>query len=178
MMPELREVLAAFPRGRFLINFKSNEAREGDLLAALLADRPEWRRLVWGVYGGASPTHRAEALLDGGLVAFAAPRTVECLLQYLGLGWTGQLPASCRNTAVMVPINLAWLLWGWPSLFVERMRSAGTIVILGGPYAPGDVGTSGIDTLELLAQVPRPFAGLVWTNRIELIGPALDADRR
>src|SRR5690606_32829727 len=47
MMPELEEVLAAFPDRRFLINYKSNEEREGDMLAAVLAARPEWRDEIW-----------------------------------------------------------------------------------------------------------------------------------
>jgi glycerophosphoryl diester phosphodiesterase len=177
MMPEIEEVLAAFPNGRFLVNYKSNDEREGDMLAALLQAHPEWRPLVWGVYGGGAPTYRARELIGGNLVTFAPGRTMQCLLQYLGLGWTGFVPEPCRDTAVMVPINLAWLVWGWPNLFVERMRSAGSEVILLGPYGPGDVGTSGVDTPELLAQVPRPFAGYVWTNRIEVIGPALTALR-
>ena len=45
-------------------------------------------------------------------------------------------------------------------------------MILLGPYAPGDVGTSGIDTLDELAQVPPEFRGYLWTNTIEVIGPA------
>jgi glycerophosphoryl diester phosphodiesterase len=175
MIPAIEEVFAAFPHGRFLVNYKSNEAREGDMLAGLLASHPEWRPLVWGVYGGGPPTYRAKELIGGGLVAFAPRDTMQCLLQYLGLGWTGYVPAPCRGTAVMVPINLAWLVWGWPNLFVERMRAVGSEVILLGPYAAGDVGTSGIDTPELLAQVPRHFAGYIWTNRIEEIGPLLRA---
>jgi glycerophosphoryl diester phosphodiesterase len=143
------------------------------MLATLLSTRLDWRPLVWGVYGGGPPTRRTRDRLEGPLVAFTARDTMQCLLQYLGLGWTGHIPAPCRDTAVMVPINLAWLLWGWPSLFVHRMHAAGTEVILSGPYMAGDVGTSGIDTLELLAQVPQPFAGYLWTNRIEVIGPAL-----
>jgi glycerophosphoryl diester phosphodiesterase len=122
------------------------------MLAALLTAHPEWRPLVWGVYGGAPPTYRAKELLDGSLVAFASRDTMQCLLQYLALGWTGYVPEPCRGTAVMVPINLAWLVWGWPNLFLERMRSVGSEVILLGPYTAGDAGTSGIDTPELLAQ--------------------------
>ena len=45
-------------------------------------------------------------------------------------------------------------------------------MILLGPYESGDPGTAGIDTLEQLAQVPDGFVGYLWTNRIELIGPA------
>ena len=77
----------------------------------------------------------------------------------------------------MVPINLAWLLWGWPNLFLQRLRDNGSEVILLGPYEAGDPGTAGIDTVELLAQVPAVFDGYIWTNRIEIIGPALGRAR-
>lgn len=53
------------------------------------------------------------------------------------------------------------------------MRDASSEVILLGPYEAGDPGTNGIDTLEELAQVPRGFTGYIWTNKIELIGPAV-----
>lgn len=172
LMPDLEEVFAAFPGKRFLVNYKSNEAREGDMLAALLGAHPEWRPAVWGVYGGAGPSFRARELIGADLTAFAPRSVMDCLLQYLAIGWTGQVPDSCRNTAVMVPVNLGWLAWGWPNLFIERMQQAGSTVILLGPYSSGDVGTSGIDTLELLAQVPDGFVGSIWTNHIEVIGPA------
>jgi len=179
MMPAIEDVLWAFPRGRFLINFKSNEQREGDMLADLLASHPEWRAAIWGVYGGPPPTYRARDLIgptDGqALVAFSSRDVTNCLLQYLALGWSGVMPEACRNRAVMVPINLGWLLWGWPNLFIERMQTARSPVILLGPYQSGDPGTNGIDTLDELAQVPAGFAGYIWTNRIELIGPALAA---
>jgi glycerophosphoryl diester phosphodiesterase len=173
MMPELEEALTAFPDRRFLVNYKSNEEREGDMLAALLSAHPEWRQQVWGVYGGGPPSYRARDLIGGGLRAFAPRDLQQCLIQYLGLGWTGYVPEPCHDTVVMVPINLTWLAWGWPNLFLERMKAVGSEVILLGPYGAGDVGTSGIDTLELLAQVPQGFNGYIWTNTIELIGPAL-----
>jgi len=81
------------------------------------------------------------------------------------------VPDACRNTKVMLPINLAPFVWGWPNLFIERLRQAGSEVILLGPYSAGDPGTAGIDTAELLAQVPDDFVGYIWTNKIETIGP-------
>lgn len=180
MMPEIGEVLAAFPNGKFLVNYKSNEAREGDMLAALVAARPEWRDEIWGVYGGRPPTDRAQALIGPDsagrpLVGFDSRGVMNCLVQYLALGWSGYMPDPCKNTAVMVPLNFGWLVWGWPNLFIERLRHAGSEVILLGPYEPGDPGTNGIDTPEELAQVPDGFAGYIWTNKIELIGPAVTA---
>jgi len=172
LMPELKEVLAAMPNRRFLVNFKSREAREGDMLAAVVADHPEWRPAIWGAYGGDEPSYRAAELIEG-LTVWSRRSMVDCLLQYEALGWSGYMPEACRNTMVLVPINVAPFVWGWPHLFTERLRAAGSQVILLGPYEAGDPGTAGIDTPELLAQVPAGFDGYLWTNRIETIGPAL-----
>ena len=75
----------------------------------------------------------------------------------------------------MVPLNVAAWIWGWPNLFLERMRNAGSEVILLGPYESGADGTAGVDTIEQLAQMPPAFDGYLWTNRIEIIGPAMAA---
>jgi len=40
MLPALEEVFTDFPDGRFLVNFKSNEPHEGDMVADMLAARP------------------------------------------------------------------------------------------------------------------------------------------
>ena len=176
MMPELREVLAAMPDRRFLVNFKSNEQREGDMLAALLAEHPEWRDAVWGAYGGDQPTLRAKELLPE-LAVWTRRGLMQCLLRYVGYGWTGIVPAACRDTKVMVPVNFAPWLWGWPNRFLQRMQDAGSEVILLGPYASGDPGTAGLDDIELLGGIPAGFGGYVWTNRIEVIGPELRAGR-
>ena len=50
------------------------------------------------------------------------------------------------------------------------MREAGTEVILLGPY-DGFGFSSGIDDAAILARVPRGFEGLIWRDRIEVIGP-------
>ncbi|CAN7525895.1 glycerophosphodiester phosphodiesterase family protein [Devosia sp. LjRoot3] len=171
-MPELKEVFAALPGQEFLVNFKSREAREGDMLADLLTQYPEWRPAVWGAYGGDEPTYRAADLIDG-LHVWSRRSLVDCLAQYELLGWAGVMPEACRKTQVMIPINVAPFLWGWPNLLLTRLKDAGSEVILLGPYGAGDPGTAGIDDLETLEQVPENFPGYVWTNRIEVIGPAL-----
>ena len=172
MMPELKEVLGAMPTRRFLVNFKSNEQREGDMLGDLVAANPDWRAAVWGAYGGDPPTYRAAERIDG-LHVWSRRGLVDCLVQYEALGWSGYMPEARRDTMIMLPINVAPWVWGWPNLFLQRVREAGSEVILLGPYEAGDPGTAGIDTLEQLAQVPEQFDGYVWTNRIELIGPAM-----
>jgi glycerophosphoryl diester phosphodiesterase len=174
MMPELSEVFTAIPNGRFLVNFKSNEQREGDMLRAFVEANPQFEDNIWGVYGGDAPTMRAKELLPD-LAAWSRKGLMACLLQYEGYGWTGIVPPACHNTMVMVPINAAPWLWGWPNRFIERMRTAGSSVILMGPYSAGDAGTSGIDTPEDAAQIPAKFPGLVWTNEIATIAPIVRA---
>jgi len=170
LMPTLDEVLAAFPDKKFIVNFKSNEAREGDMLAALLKENPTWRKAIWGAYGGDPPTLAAKAHLPE-LNIRTRTGLKSCLTQYIALGWTGYVPAACRNTQVMVPINIAPWLWGWPNRTQQRIADAGSQIILLGPYGAGDPGTAGIDDVPTLSKVPRGFGGLVWTNRIESIGP-------
>ncbi len=169
MMPELKEVLAAFPDKRFLVNFKSKFVREGDMLAAVADTHPEWRSAIWGAYGDGGPTLRAASLMPG-LKQFTKSGMKDCLIGYTAYGWTGMVPGACQNTLVMVPVNVAPYLWGWPNLFLQRMREAGSEVILLGPWASGDPGTMGIDTEEQLGRVPAGFDGYIWTNKIELIG--------
>jgi glycerophosphoryl diester phosphodiesterase len=165
MMPALEDVLAAMPDRRFIVNFKSNEVREGDMLADFVAAHPEWADAIWGAYGGDGPTFEAKAKLPA-IHAWGQKRLMACLVQYIGYGWTGIVPPPCHDTMVMVPINFTWLVWGWPNRFIQRMADAGSEVIVIGPYAPGAAGTSGIDTPALAAQVPAGFPGYVWTNEI------------
>lgn len=177
MMPTLPEVLARFPDRRFLINFKSNRAEEGEALAQLLAQHPEWRNAIWGSYGGAAPTLKSLELIAG-LKGYTNRSVVSCAIAYETTGWTGIVPEACRNTVVYVPSNYAWMVWGWPHKFTRRMEAAGSTVILLGPLKGGEIGTTGIDSLEDLEAVPKNFAGYVWTNRIELIGPELEKQGR
>lgn len=83
------------------------------------------------------------------------------------------MPDACRDTFVLFLVNVAPWLWGWPNRFHKRMDSAGSSIILLGPYEKGDPGAAGIDDTETLGQVPADFDGYIWTNRIEVIGPAL-----
>lgn len=172
LMPELSEVMAGVPEGKFIVNFKSKEAREGDMLAAFVDANPQWAPMIWGVYGGDPPTNRSRELMPE-LAAWTRSGLVSCLLQYEGYGWTGIVPEACRNTTIMVPINFAGWLWGWPNRFMQRMQDAGTNVILIGSYSAGDPGTAGIDTLEEAQAVPARFPGFVWTNEITTIAPII-----
>lgn len=173
-IPSLEEVFAQFPDRKFLVNYKSRELFEGEMLAETLSTNPQWRNAVWAVYGGDVPTYRAVELVDG-LKGFGSRATRDCLIKYLALGWSGYVPENCRNTYVMVPANLAWAAWGWPHRFHERLRAVNSEIILIGPYTTGDPGTSGIDDLSQMDMIPDDFNGYLWTNKIEVVGPAIEA---
>lgn len=170
LMPRLTDVFDATLQGRFLINFKSNRAHEGKTLGRLMAST-RYRDQVFGVYGGAAPTQAAIAVSPG-LRGYDRSGIKSCLLRYAMLGWNGYVPNVCRNTILVIPSNVAPWLWGWPHRLTQRMRAAGTDVVLLGPY-DGSGFSSGIDTPELLSKVPQHFDGYVWTDRIEVIGPLL-----
>jgi glycerophosphoryl diester phosphodiesterase len=169
LIPSLDEVLARFPGKRFLINIKSNDPAEGDLLAARLARLAPGQRALLMAYGGDRPIGRLrEKLPDMPVMSVASLK--RCMMRYIGIGWTGYVPASCRGSLLLLPVNVAPWIWGFPHRFVERMRAAGTSVFVTGIYGGGNF-SIGIDDEQLLARLPAAFGGGIWTNRIETIGP-------
>jgi glycerophosphoryl diester phosphodiesterase len=168
MMPSLDEVLDAFPERRFLINIKSDDPNEGELLAARLGQLSRARLDLLTVYGGDRPTAALRERLPS-LKVMSRKSLMRCGLRYIAFGWSGHVPASCRNTIFLVPIDYAPLLWGWPDRFLSRMAAAGTDVFVVGPLE-GDF-SSGIDDEAAFRTLPAGFSGGIWTNRIDRIAP-------
>lgn len=167
MMPTLQEVFATFPDKKLLINVKSRDAGEGEKLASILNALPAERRRTVMVYGGDEPIEVIRRLTpDIRTISRAAIRS--CLIRYIGYGWTGLVPAACRNAMVLVPINAAPWLWGWPDRFLARMNGVSSAVFVLGPYSGGDFST-GIDTPDTFARLPQGYSGGIWTNEIEAI---------
>lgn len=167
LMPTLGQVLTTFPDKKLLINIKSNDPEEGRKLAVVLAALPVDRRETLMVYGGDRPVAAVRsALPDMRTMSRSSLKT--CLLRYIGIGWTGIIPDACRDTMVLVPINIAPWLWGWPDRFLNRLEGAGSQVFALGPYSGGDFST-GLDTPELLSRLPENYSGGIWTNEIETI---------
>ncbi len=168
MMPTLAEGLSTFPDRRFLINVKSRDPSEGEKLAAVLNGLPAARRADIIVYGGDEPIDVVRRLSPD--IRTASRQSLKgCLFGYIGYGWTGVLPDACKHRTMLVPINIAPWLWGWPDRFLNRMADAGTEVFVLGPYRGSDFST-GIDDPLLLARLPQDYAAGIWTNEIEAIG--------
>ena len=169
LMPTLNEVLTTFPQQRLLINVKSRELSEGEKLADALSKLPAERRAQIMVYGGDEPVDVVRRRLPD--IRTISRATIKgCLLGYIGYGWSGVVPKACHNAMVMLPINVAPFLWGWPDRFLSRMKAANSEVFVLGPYRGGEFST-GIDTPEQFARLPQNYAGGIWTNEIEAIAP-------
>jgi glycerophosphoryl diester phosphodiesterase len=171
LMPSLDEVLAAFPDKRFLINVKSNDKSEGDKLGAYLSRLSPEARAKLMFYGGTPPIETVHAKLPD-IKTGSKASLMDCLIDYVQLGWLGVVPDGCRTGLMLVPVNIAPWLWGWPARFQQRMDDAGVEVFVLGPYDGGQF-SSGIDDLEQLSELPQGFAGGIWTNRIDRIAPAV-----
>ncbi len=171
LMPSLNEVLRSFPKGRFLINIKSNDPNEGRLLAAALRKQPfeALDRLM--VYGGDAPIASFQTEMPQ-VKAMSRSTLKRCLASYIAYGWAGVIPSACRNSVVFVPINFAPWLWGWPNRFLARMTSAGSAVFVVGAYYGGEFST-GIDTGADVRRLPAGYAGGILTNEIQNIAPEL-----
>jgi glycerophosphoryl diester phosphodiesterase len=168
LMPTFDEVLAALPGRRLLIHFKTNRVSDGEAVAARLARLPVSQRALVSVYGGEAPAGRVAQLLPE-VRAFDAHQVKRCLVEYEILGWSDYMPTACRHTRVVVPMEHAGKLWGWPRRFEARLRSVGSDAILVRSTFNGHL--SGIDDENSLNQVPTDFSGWVWTNRIESFSP-------
>ncbi|MBE7382930.1 MAG: glycerophosphodiester phosphodiesterase [Leptolyngbya sp. SIO1E4] len=171
MMPSLKAVLATFPNQNFIINVKSQDPNEGVLLAHRLAALPPKRQAQMMVYGAPDPVSIIREQLPQ--IRTLWPRRLkQCLIRYAALGWTGYVPSNCKRSMLMLPINYAPWLWGWPNRFLQRMEQVGTSVFLIGHYR-GEGFSQGINDPEQLKGLPSDYAGGIWTDRIDLIGPAL-----
>ncbi len=170
LMPSLDEVLARFPDKRLLINIKSNDPAEGVQLAERLAQLPPAQRDLIMVYGAHRPIDALKARLPG-IPVGSKSSMKSCLVRYFALGWSGHVPASCRKGLMLVPLNVAPWLWGWPNRLLQRMHDAGVQVFVAGPYEGGSSG--GVDDLNQFARLPQGYRGGIWTNRVERIAPAV-----
>jgi glycerophosphoryl diester phosphodiesterase len=169
MMPSLGEVLTAFPQRRLLINVKSRDPSEGEKLAAVLNKLNPERRAQIMVYGGDEPIEIVRRRA-GNVRTISRAAIKSCLISYIGYGWSGLVPDACSHAMVLVPVNAAPFLWGWPDRFLNRMNAANSDVFVLGPYRGGEFST-GIDTPDQLARLPANYSGGIWTNEIETIAP-------
>ena len=166
-MPTLREVLTAFPKTNFMVNLKHSKASEGeayrDYITALDAER----------LGLIAPNRAAVPIIKAypDMVLQTRQNAKTCLKGYMLTGWYGAMPEACEKSYVPVPSNLRHFIWGWPYRFEKRLHAVGSRSMLLGPY--DGVGSVGLDEIDQLGLIPKNYTGIVFTNKIEIIGPEL-----
>ncbi|MGW4498307.1 glycerophosphodiester phosphodiesterase family protein [Micromonospora sp. NPDC004336] len=170
LMPTIEEVVEAFPGRELLIDVKSGDPVEGERLADYLAALPADRLRTITVYGGDEPVAALAGRLPQVRVLSKATLT-DCLYRYLAIGWTGHVPAACRNRQLHIPETYAPWLWGWPDKFVDRMAEHNSRVVI----VAGDGGFSqGFDSADDWERLPSGYTGVVWTNRVDRVAPLRD----
>lgn len=166
-MPTLGEVLSEFPDTKFLINIKSRSKSVADAFLEYVPES-DWPRI--SIMGHLDTMNIIRATRPD--ISHASPGGIKsCLKTYLLTGWSGHVPKSCHNMDVHVPANLRKLAWGWPHKFEKRLNSVGSRSVLRGDL--GHHKTAGIDTDRDIARVPLGYTGIVYTNKIEIVGPEL-----
>jgi len=167
-MPTLNEVLAEFPETRFMVNLKHSKAFEGEAYRDYLSasDAP---RL--GLVGSNRAIAPVKAVYPNMIIQTRQDVKV-CLKGYLLTGWYGGMPETCKNTYVPVPSNLRRLAWGWPHRFEQRLNEVGSRSMLSGPY--DGTGMVGIDEVKQLGVIPKGYKGIVFTNKVEVVGRELN----
>ena len=166
LMPSIKEVFQTFPGKSFLIDIKGNDPTDGRLLAGELSTLAPEQRSRLTLFGRGSTLEAVREELPE-IRMFSVGSIANCLIRYIGYGWTGMVPGSCENAALFVPVNIAPWLWGWPNLFMDRMRSSGSSIVMVGAFRGGNF-SRGLDTLEDLARLPLDFDGGIWTNNVDL----------
>jgi glycerophosphoryl diester phosphodiesterase len=173
LMPTLAEALQKHPQQRFLLQIKDGGPDVAYSLVAYLEAHQlaNWERLEF--FGGTAPLARIREIVPAAR-AWSAQAVRRCLTGYLETGWLGEVPRMCDDGMIIIPVDQAYLIWGWPNRFLGRMRTHRTQVMLIGRIDNLSTGQfSRLDTPEELAEIPAGFDGSIWTDQISVIGPAV-----
>jgi len=175
LMPSIDEVFEKFPARSFLIDVKDNEPNDALMLAERLSRLPAERHSKLMIFGRDATLAPLRARLPD-IRMFSAGSIATCLLRYIGYGWTGIVPAPCRNSSLFIPINVVPWLWGWPNRFMNRMEAQGSSVIVMGRFPAGEI-SPGLDSPQDFVRLPGDYNGGIWTNEVDQIASALKPKR-
>lgn len=170
-MPRLSDMLSQFPQITFAINIKSRSKREAEKLLEYIPSG-DFERLIFVGHSIPMGVISAKALTAKTITRDGVK---SCLISYMSLGWSGYVPKSCHNSIIPIPANYRRLLWGWPYKFETRLNNVGSRSMLIGPLS--SAGSTGIDSPQQLLWVPDHYSGIVFTNKVETIGPLLTQSR-
>lgn len=169
LMVAIEEVFDVFPDKQFLIHIKDDGEKIGKVLSAFIHRLEFWQIKNISVYGNDAAIDLINEYFPS-IKTLTASKMKNAALQYLLVGWLGILPDSIKNRELHLPLEFAWLFWGWPDKFLSRMESVNTRVVI---TKRTNGWTDGLDRVEDLKKLPPGFSGTIWTNRIDKIGPLI-----
>jgi glycerophosphoryl diester phosphodiesterase len=169
-MPTVEELLREVPTKQIIFDFRSRDPADADALAAAFRRAGVAIDDKYAFFGDPAVTARIRALVPNAWIAASPPRGT-CLQDYMRTGWTGFVPASCRDATVAVTLDKRWKLWGWPYRFLARMAQAHARVLIYGEERNGTL--VGLERPEQYDQVPADFHGWLWAEDFYRMGPDL-----
>jgi glycerophosphoryl diester phosphodiesterase len=169
LMVSIDEVFKAFPDKEFLIHIKDDGEKIGKVLLDFLLTLDASVTDNISLYGNDESLDLVREYFPE-IKIISKKKIMDAFLMYLMIGWTGIIPDEIKNMELHLPLEYAWLFWGWPDKFLERMESVNTRVVLV-QYVNG--WSDGFDSEADLQKLPDNFSGCIWTNRIDITGPLL-----
>ncbi len=171
LMPSLDDIIQRFPVRRMILNLRSDNENDGNILAAYLRGYPPQILKNIIVLGKDAPINSLQARIPS--LTVTTPRRIrDCLDQYVLLGWLTIVPEACKQTVLLLPADYTDWLPGWPHRFHSRFESVGTTYFLIEEFT-FEQQIQGIDTQQALLIMPPRYRGGIATNRIELVAPAI-----
>jgi glycerophosphoryl diester phosphodiesterase len=169
-IPTVEEVLREVPRTGLIFRFVTGDAAEAEALVAALRRAGADDMGRFGFEGPAAATAVIrQAFGNAWVFAPQPPRT--CLTDYVRIGWTSFVPASCRGATVAMTLGDRWKIWGWPYRFLGRMAAADAKVLMFGEEKDGRL--VGITDVTQYDKVPRGFRGHLFIEDFNTVGAAL-----
>lgn len=161
-IPNLREVLQAFPTQHFIINQKDRSIATTERVATQLRQLDASRRAC---LMGTPQNNAAYLRLANDHCAYAGVKELRaCVIEYVKYGWSGYLPKPCHGLQIVLPdSNLSRVLWGWPGTFINRVRAHGGTVLI---YS---------NSAERVPALLALGVDGIMTDQIETVGPAITA---
>lgn len=172
----LAEALATLPATAILFQLTSNDPAEADRLAAALAAAGRDVIARRDAFSGPPRAIDRIHLLYPAAWSWSPAAAARCASAYRLTGWTGIIPAACRNGTLIVTLDHQWRLWGWPNRLLARMaRGHAHVIVAAATNADGSL--KGLDRPEQLGEVPSTFKGWIWVDDPWTVAPALYPDR-
>ena len=169
-MATVEEALREVPTTRLIFNLPAGDPAVADGLVAAFGRAGGAIDGKYGFHGDPVAVARLKRLAPTAWT-FSVTSPGSCRDDYLRVGWTSFVPAGCRDTTLILPLDDQIALWGWPNRFLARMAGAGSTVMMVARHSGGAI--TGLESVEQIEDVPRDFRGYLWIEDFLAVGRAV-----